>query len=85
MGRLHTVEPMEVNLPENDEESMEVDPELGEELMEVDPPSSGQNHHQPIALRQCQRKPRFHPSITGEQDLAQLDAGTEPPIPHVYY
>lgn len=34
MGRLHTIELMEVDLPESDEQSMDVDPELGEELME---------------------------------------------------
>ncbi|POI35124.1 hypothetical protein CIB84_001124 [Bambusicola thoracicus] len=53
MERLNTIEPMEVDPPESNEE----------EPMEVDPPSPGQSHHQPIALRKRQRRarPSAHP------------------------
>jgi len=52
MERLNTIEPMDVDLPESEEEPME-----------VDPPPPGQSHHQPIALRKQQRRvrPRTHP------------------------
>jgi len=52
MERLNTIEPMDVDPPESEEEPME-----------VDPPPPGQSHHQPIALRKQQRRarPRTHP------------------------
>ena len=38
MESLNTIEPMEVDPPESEEEPMEVDLEPDKELMEVDPP-----------------------------------------------
>ena len=42
MERLHTLKLKKVDLPKSNEEPME-----------LDLPPSGQNHHQPIAFRQC--------------------------------
>lgn len=82
MGRLHTVELMEVDLPESSEEPMDAEPE--EEPGEVNPPPLGQNHYQPTALRQQQRKPRsyhYHCSDVGSCPPPSdgcFSAGAEP-------